>query len=159
MCVVLLVCGVGYSIAWSRSICDPTTTGSPHSSQRNPDSCPSLPSPPLRALSRGRLLTPVSDRLEVRPSFTEVFNMGRKPQQAAGTKGVVVKSDRSQGFTMHMRLRGGPGRRLFRRLINLSGHKSTPTGPHGEPGVAASGVKQVLSCFEYGRKGLLRIKL
>ena len=90
------------------------------------------------------MLNPVADRLEIKPSLAEIADMGRKPRLPAGADPAnqsLERMARHQGFCLKLRAKGGPGRLLFRRLCRVSG------------------VQHVMTVREFGRKGLLRVRL
>lgn len=58
-----------------------------------------------------RLLQPIADRLEVRPSAAEVKDMGRNPRPPPGSQPTqLVQLTRHQGFRLRLRLKVGVGR-------------------------------------------------
>jgi len=84
----------------------------------------------------------VADRLEVRPSAAEVRDMGVVPRPPPGLDPAGAATlARSQGFTGALRAQGGPGRLLCRRLCYVSG------------------VEHVMTIREFGRRGMLRVRL
>ena len=96
--------------------------------------------PHLASQDAMRLLNPIGDRLEVRPSLMEINDMGRVARPAPGKEPTTLAQlARHQGFKAILREKGGPGRLLFRRMAKVSG------------------VNHIITCREYGRHGLLRL--
>ena len=80
--------------------------------------------------------------MEIRPSAAEVRDMGIVPRPPPGLDPTgAAACRRSQGFTGGLRAQGGPGRLLCRRLCRISG------------------VQHVMTVREFGRRGLLRVRL
>ena len=84
----------------------------------------------------------MADRLEIRPSAAEVRDIGVVPRPTPGLDPAGAATlARSQGFTGALRAQGGPGRLLCRRLCYVSG------------------VEHVMTIREFGRRGMLRVRL
>ena len=97
--------------------------------------------PHLASQDAMRLLNPIGDRLEVRPSLMEINDMGRVARPAPGKEPTTLAQlARHQGLG-GAEGKGRPGRLLFRRMAK------------------ESGVNYVITCREYGRDGLLRVRL
>mmetsp|Transcript_33621 Transcript_33621/g.39521 ORF Transcript_33621/g.39521 Transcript_33621/m.39521 type:complete len:2664 (+) Transcript_33621:57-8048(+) len=98
--------------------------------------------PHLASQEALRLLGPITDRLEVHPSKREISEMGLKPKAKVGANpSDAPQASRHQGFSLTLRPKGGPGRMVFKKLCNISG------------------VQHLITVREFGRGGLLRVRV